>query len=131
MPKPGPKLFIDAITELVAERKSRPVPSMHRTSINDENIYTAKKLHTALTTSGRTRRWSSFSGMTAFGCRSCLSSLNPCLKMSRIRMAFMLPPVEPAHAPITLNINKKIGRNEGHEAKLSLAKPVVVVIETV
>ena len=43
----------------------------------------------------------------------------------------MPPPVEPAHAPITLNITKKIGRKEGQIAKLSLAKPVVVVIETV
>ena len=47
---------MEAITELVAERKSRPVPSMHSTRINVENIYTAKKLHTALTTSGRTLR---------------------------------------------------------------------------
>ena len=122
---------MEAITELVAERKSRPVPSMHSTRINDENMYTAKKLQTALTTSGRTRRWSSFSGITALGCKSCLNSLNPCLKISRIRIAFMPPPVEPAHAPITLNITKKIGRNEGQTAKSSLAKPVVVVIEMV
>ena len=46
-------------------------------------------------------------------------------------MAFMPPPVEPAHAPITLNITRKIGRNEGQAAKLSLVKPVVVVIEMV
>jgi hypothetical protein len=46
-------------------------------------------------------------------------------------MAFMPPPVDPAQAPMTLSIIRKMGRNEGHIEKLSLEKPVVVAIETV
>ena len=51
--------------------------------------------------------------------------------MSKILIAFIPPPVEPAQAPMTLNISRKIGKNEGQAEKSSLSYPVVVAIDTV
>ena len=39
------------------------------------------------------------------------------------------PPVEPAHPPTNIRVNKIILENVDHFAKSAVAKPVVVIIE--
>ena len=50
------------------------------------------------------------------------------LKSNRTLAHLRPPPVEPAHAPMTISVSKMVFEKLGHVSKSVVAKPVVVII---
>ena len=67
----------------------------------------------------------------AFGCIKRFISRIPCLKINKIRITFIPPPVEPAQAPMKLENSNSNGIKPGQLWYSAVVKPVVVAIETV
>ena len=75
-------------------------------------------------------KFSSFTGISAFGCTSRLTSRTPCRYSRSQRITFMPPPVEPAQPPIKLVKISMTGNAPGHIENSAVAKPVVVATDT-
>ncbi len=71
-----------------------------------------------------------FTVITALGWIRRITSRMPCLRIRRMRITFMPPPVEPEQPPTKAATNSRKGRAPGQVEKSATAKPAVVATET-
>ena len=126
---PGPMLLRQLA---VAEKQlMKSCPSSEAISVPSISSakYTNRKMPTWLSVASGTALPSSLTTSTLRGCSVCTTSRRTTLPISTVRTTLMPPAVLPALAPISISISIKIRENWGHRSKLSVAKPVVDMME--